>query len=76
MAAPRSPRPLNNLTCIGFCLLAAASLLYYLVGHELVPRNDLTDLVGGLLYGMCFASLLLGVRRSSQQQSAGSCRGE
>lgn len=75
MNSPRFRRSMNPLMAIGFLLLIAASLLHFLVGRHLMPDNDLTDFLQGLLYGLCFASLLFGIRRNSRSKPDTSCRG-
>ncbi len=53
----------NRLILTGYLFLALAGVFRYLVSHQIVPETNLTDAFQGLLYGICIASLLLGVRR-------------
>ncbi|MFQ5718366.1 MAG: hypothetical protein ACE5IK_02345 [Acidobacteriota bacterium] len=66
MHSPRFQRPLNKLTRIGLWFLIVASVMNYLVARRLVPHNDVTDLMQGLLYGVCFAASVAGVRGGSR----------
>jgi len=72
MRFPPSRRPMNKLILTGYFFLLLALGLNYLVSHQIVPGTDLIDALNGLLFGICFASILLGVRRSSSCRSGAS----
>jgi hypothetical protein len=73
MNFPRFRRDPNNLIRNGMILLGVASIFSFLVSRQLVPETDFTDLVQGLLYGLCFGALLIGVWRRSRPQPPGTC---
>jgi hypothetical protein len=66
--------PLHQLTRIGLLLLILANFAHYLFSRGVLPASQATDLVLGMLYGLCFGALLLGISRSSRGRPGSECR--
>jgi hypothetical protein len=62
-------KKINNTICVGLLFLMLASLSRWFLRDHAIISEDIADGVLGLLYGLSFGCMLLGMRRGCRTPS-------